>query len=100
MKKYLDYMYSFSQSELKGYLGNNIVDLLVEWMPNGDSLLTKQRMIRMIDCLYGTNILKNKNFRRDLLLAMEPQQIDEIRDKCLEGNEKSITKEYQLIEVI
>lgn len=100
MKKYLDYMYSFSQSELKGYLGNNIVDLLVEWMPNGDSLLTKQRMIRMIDCLYGTNILKNKNFRRDLLLAMEPQQIDEIRDKCLEGNEKSITEEYQLVEVI
>lgn len=62
MSNYLDYMINFSQSDLRGYLGENIVDLLIEWMPNGDTLLTKQRMIRMINSLYGTSLLKTDNF--------------------------------------
>lgn len=48
MSKYTTYMMKFSQSELRGYLGQGIVDLLVEWLPNGDMLLTKQRMINMV----------------------------------------------------
>ena len=58
MSKYIDYMLKFSQSDLRRYLGQDMVDLLIEWLPNGDTLLTKQRMVSMIDSLYGTSILK------------------------------------------
>ena len=65
MSKYVDYMLKLSQSDLRGYLGNNMVDLLIEWLPDGDTLLTKQRMVSMIESLYGTSILKQKQFRKD-----------------------------------
>lgn len=100
MGNYLDYMYGFGQSDLRNYLGNNIVELLVEWMPNGDTLLTKQRMIQMIDCLYGTSILKNKSFRKDLLLNMKQSDIFVIRDQFLKGAEKSIEDPITLIDII
>lgn len=48
MSNYIDYMANFSQSDLRGYLGEDMVDLLVEWMPNGDTLLTKQRMVKRL----------------------------------------------------
>lgn len=64
MSKYVDYMIKLSQSDLRGYLGNDMVDLLIEWLPNGDTLLTKQRMVSMIDSLYGTSILKQKNLEK------------------------------------
>ena len=69
MSNYTDYMMSFSQSDLRGYLGQDMVDLIIEWLPNGDTLLTKQRMVSMINSLYGTSILKKKKFRKDLLLC-------------------------------
>lgn len=100
MGNYLDYMYGFGQGDLRNYLGNNIVDLLIEWMPNGDTLLTKQRMIKMIDCLYGTSILKNKSFRKDLLSNMKQSEIYAIRDNCLKGAEKAEDDPLALIEII
>lgn len=87
MSNYIDYMANFSQSDLRGYLGEDMVDLLVEWMPNGDTLLTKQRMVSMINSLYGTSILKNKQFRKDLLQCMKSSDILAIRDACLTGRE-------------
>lgn len=89
MSNYIDYMANFSQSDLRGYLGEDMVDLLVEWMPNGDTLLTKQRMVSMINSLYGTSILKNKQFRKDLLQCMKSSDILAIRDACLTGREKN-----------
>jgi len=77
---YLDYLYRFEVSSLKGYLGENLVDTLIEWMPEGNTLLTRQILIKMIDSLHGTNILKNKNFRKDLLLSMGEDDILEIRE--------------------
>lgn len=88
MSDYIDYMVNFSQSDLRGYLGEDMVDLLVEWMPNGDTLLTKQKMVSMINSLYGTSILRNKQFRKDLLQSMKESDIFEIRDVYLRGNEK------------
>lgn len=87
MPNYLDYLYRFEVSSLKGYLGENLVDTLIEWMPEGNTLLTRQRLIKMINSLYGTNILKNKSFRKDLLLSMGKEDILEIRDTCLTGKE-------------
>ena len=100
MSKYTTYMMKFSQSELRGYLGQGIVDLLVEWLPNGDMLLTKQRMINMIDSIYGTSILKNKNFRKSLLQCMSTSEILQLRDNCLTGQEKAEQDPIAVIEII
>ena len=100
MANYLDYLYGFQQSELRAYVGENMIELLVEWMPNGDTLLTKQRMISMIDSLYGTSILKDRSFRKNLLLNMNKADIMLIRDECLSGQEKEESDLMTLIEVI
>lgn len=100
MSDYIDYMVNFSQSDLRGYLGEDMVDLLVEWMPNGDALLTKQKMISMINSLYGTSILRNKQFRKDLLQSMKESDIFEIRDKYLSGNERNQKDPLKVIEII
>lgn len=96
----MNYMVNFSQSDLRGYLGEDMVDLLVEWMPNGETLLTKQRMISMIDSLYGTSILKNKKFRKDLLQGMKGTDIFAIRDNCLTGMEKHEQDPLVVIDII
>lgn len=100
MSSYMDYMINFSQSDLRGYLGEDMVDLLVEWMPNGETLLTKQKMISMIDSLYGTSILKNRKFRKDLLQGMKGTDIFAIRDNCLTGMEKYEQNPLVLIDII
>ncbi len=100
MSDYIDYMVNFSQSDLRGYLGEDMVDLLVEWMPNGDTLLTKQKMVSMINSLYGTSILRNKQFRKDLLQSMKESDIFEIRDVYLRGNEKNQKDPLKVIEII
>lgn len=100
MSNYLDLLYGFQQSELRGYVGEKMVELLVEWMPNGDTLLTKQRMISMIDSLYGTAILKDRSFRKNLLMNMKQRDILLIRDECLSGQEKSENDPMELIEII
>lgn len=100
MSDYIDYMVNFSQSDLRGYLGEDMVDLLVEWMPNGDTLLTKQKMVSMINSLYGTSILRNKQFRKDLLQSMKESDIFEIRDMYLRGNEKNQKDPLKVIEII
>ena len=100
MSDYIDYMVKFSQSDLRGYLGEDMVDLLVEWMPNGDTLLTKQKMVSMINSLYGTSILRNKQFRKDLLQSMKKSDIFEIRDVCLSGNERNQKDPLKVIEII
>lgn len=100
MSNYLDYLYGFQQSELRGYVGEKMIELLVEWMPNGDTLLTKQRMISMLDSLYGTSILKDRSFRKNLLLNMKKTDIFLIRDECLSGQEKLESDPMVLIEVI
>ena len=99
MSKYTTYMMKFSQSELRGYLGQGMADLLIEWLPNGDTLLTKQRMISMIDSIYGTSILKDKNFRKNLLQCMSTSEIIKLRDNCLTGQEKCEQDPMAVIEI-
>ena len=100
MSNYRDYMVNFSQSDLRGYLGEDIVDLLVEWMPKGETLLTKQKMISMINSSYGTSILKNRQFRKNLLQSMNESDILKIRDACLVGRERNESNPLILIEII
>lgn len=100
MAYYLEYLYGFQISELRNYIGEKTIELLAEWMPDNDTLLTKQRMITMIDSLYGTSILKDKSFRKNLLMNMKKEEIMSIRDNCLSGSEKVITDPIKLIDII
>lgn len=100
MSNYLDYMARLSQTDLRGYLGEQLVDLLIEWLPDGDMLLTKQKMISMINSLYGTSIFKDKQFRRDLLQCMKSSEIVEMRDACLTGAERNETDPMVIIDIV
>ena len=100
MKKYQEYMLNFSMSKLKNYLGEKMMETLVEWSPNGEMLLTKTRLITMIDCLYGANIFKNREFRKDLLLSMAKSDILSIRDRCLSKEEKNENDPIKIIDLI
>ncbi len=100
MLKYQTYMMKFSLPKLKYYLGDKMVETLIEWSPNSKTFLTKAQLISMIDCLWGKNIFKNRNFRMDLLLTMEIKDIYAIRDNCLSGKEKLLDDPRTLIDAI
>lgn len=100
MRNYLDIMMDLSQSDLRKYLGHNMVELIVEWLPNGDTMLTKQRMVSMINSLYGASILKEKDLRRSLLQCMKESEIYSIRDDCLIGKEKQEKNPLKIIETL
>ena len=100
MSKYQDLMFRFSREALKEHLGQDMVDTLIEWMPAGDGLLTKSKLIDMINCLYGVQILKKRPFRKDLLSAMTTREIFKIRDDCLSSSEKQINDARALIDII
>lgn len=65
------YMYSFNEMELKKFLGNNLVDLLVEWFPEGQHIFSEENLINMILSVYGNKILDDINFRKRILRAFE-----------------------------
>lgn len=73
------YMYNFNVMELKKYLGNNLADLLVEWLPEGEQIFSEENLIHMILSVYGNRILDNGEFRTRLLKAFEPQQVMDYR---------------------
>ncbi len=100
MKTYRDYMLNFPLPKLKHYLGDQMIETLIEWSPEKESLLTKKRLATMIDCIYGSNIFKLREFRKDLLLSMKKEEVLDIRDNCLSRSEKAIDDPYQLIEII
>ena len=100
MSKYQALMFRFSRESLKEYLGHDMVDVLIEWMPTSDGLLTKKKLIDMIEYLHGVNILKNRSFRKDLLLAMEARDIFRIRDDCLSSADRQINDANTLIDII
>ena len=92
------YMYSFNVLELKKYLGNNLADLLVEWLPEGEQIFSEENLIHMILSVYGNKILDNAEFRNRLLRAFEPKQIMNYR-VLLPGYEHEI-EASTIIEVV
>lgn len=69
------YMYNFNVVELKKFLGENLADLLVEWLPEGEQLYSEENLINMIQSVYGNKILDNPEFRKRLYKSFEPQKI-------------------------
>ena len=74
-------MMGFSQEQLKSYLDNDILESLLEWNSD-EGVYTKTKLIEMILTIKGVSILlKEKNFRKELLKRFDPNLIDEYR--CL-----------------
>ena len=73
------YMYNFNIIELKKYLGTDLADLLVEWLPEGEQIYSEENLINMIRSVYGNKILDNPSFRNRLYKAFEPEKILEYR---------------------
>lgn len=69
------YMMRFSVESLKGFLGEDLVESLIEWNPGTGTVMTKKNLSSMILSIYGTGILKSKEFRRQLLKTMERDDI-------------------------
>lgn len=73
------YMFNLNIVELKNYLGHNLADLLVEWMPEGQQIDSQENLIKIILSIYGDRILDNKDFRNRILKAFEPDKIMDYR---------------------
>lgn len=69
------YMMSFSVESLKGFLGEDLVESLIEWNPGSGTVMTKKNLTSMILSIYGTTILKNKEFRKQLIKTMNKNEI-------------------------
>ena len=80
------YMMSFSMESLKGFLGEDLIESLLEWHEGTEPFLTKAKCIDMILCIYGTAILKNKNFRTQLLKVLPKDKLYEISTYLPDGH--------------
>jgi len=69
------YMREFNITNLKYFLGDNLVNMLIEWTPDYENLFTKNKIVDMIETIYGFDILKNKEFRKELLLKFSKDEI-------------------------
>lgn len=73
-------MMSFPIEKLKDFLGRDLVESLLEWSNEREPFQTKARFIDMILCIYGVNILKNKDFRCQLLKSLPKNEILNLRN--------------------
>lgn len=72
-------MMGFSQEQLKGYLDRDILESLLEWNSD-EGVYTKTKLIEMILTIKGVStLLKDKNFRRELLKRFDTNLIEEYR---------------------
>jgi len=81
------YMLNFSLEDLKAYLGQGLVDTMLEWMSNNE-VFTKAKLSEMILNVHGVNILKNKSFRKSLVQAFSEKEILSFRE-CLPNSYKN-----------
>lgn len=89
-----NYMMSFSIETLRRFLGEDLVESLLEWHTGTDAFLTKSRLSDMILCIHGINILKNSDFREQLVRTMAENEIltlAEAVDYKLDKNEEKAT---------
>lgn len=71
------YMMSFSFDSLKSYLGDDLVETLLEWE---EPIITKKRLSELIIGVYGLSILKEKSFRKRLIKAFPDKNIMDFRN--------------------
>lgn len=86
-------MQAFSMSTLKHFLGDDIVDSLIEWAQDDESIYTKTRLIQLIITVKGLRLLKEKGFRKELLLRVKPEKLlGFVQYLPLRANEDDLSK--------
>lgn len=73
------YMSRFSLVELEGFLGEDLLDSLLEWYTGNEFFKTKSRLSDMILSIYGIEILKDNKFRYQILKSLEPEKLADFR---------------------
>ena len=92
-------MQSFSFGSLKSFLGEDLVDSLIEWTQEGESVYTKAKLTQLILTVKGLRLLKEKDFRKQLLLHYKPDKklYDFVQYLPLKANETDLNKIIELI---
>ena len=95
--KFKSCLVKFSDEELKQHLGQNLVDMLIEWTPGNQPLFTKHKLADMIITIYGINKLSDKDFRCSLLKRLSEKELLSFREalprKFRESNYKEVFPE-------
>lgn len=68
-------MMDFSVHSLKKYFGEELEDMLIEWTPASEPLLTKSKRVDMLLTIKGMDIFKDKEFRKELLEKLDYEEI-------------------------
>ncbi|MDP4146982.1 MAG: DEAD/DEAH box helicase family protein [Bacillota bacterium] len=97
-QKLKGYMRKFSLQQLKKFLGENLVDMLIEWTPDNQPLFTKNKLADMIITVHGANILSKKEFRSLLVQKFAEQDILSFRN--LLGDRYNTASLYEIIEAV
>lgn len=93
------YMMRFSVEDLKCFLDDTLLESLLEWQKEHESLFTKSRLSELIITIHGINILKNKSFRLNLIKKFRPEVILEFKD-VLPSKYKYISDIEQIVKLI
>lgn len=80
MTKLKRYMLDFSLHQLKRFLGENLVEMLIEWTPSNETLFPKNKIADMIAVIHGTQILSDRSFREVLLTKLRVDDILSFRE--------------------
>ncbi len=79
LSKLSQYMQEFSTSELKEFLGIELSNLLVEWLPIDRPIYTHENLTKIILSVYGVNVLKNAAFRERLIRSFKLSDIESFK---------------------
>ena len=96
--KFRKYLAMFSDADLKKYLGQNLVDMLIEWTPDNQPLFPKYKLADMIITIYGINKLADKDFRRSFLMRLPEKELLSFR-VILPRKHKNCSKQ-EIVEIV
>ncbi|MCR5105322.1 MAG: DEAD/DEAH box helicase [Eubacterium sp.] len=93
------YMMSFSTVSLRSYLGDDLVETLLEWDSGSEPIMTKKRLAELIIGVYGLSILKGKDFRKNLIKRFPNDYIMRFKE-CLPSKYNSEEDPTVIVEVV
>ena len=86
----IKYMVLFSKEKLEHYVGEEILEQLVtDWEDSSQRAMTKNDLADMVLRLSGSAILKDVEFRKDILWHMEKENVDYIYKGLPEKKQKT-----------
>lgn len=80
LNKLREYLEEFSIEELKGFLGVQLSELMVEWFPYNQPTYTHANLSNTILSVHGAKILENRDFRNRLVRSFSIKDINSFKD--------------------